>query len=115
MTSMLVQLLYKDRRPLGGASGRRILFDKIYPSIDLLTGRLAERVEQYLRLIDVPVTAADIAQGIDSNASQVTNCLKTMIRDGLIIKTKIDGCVAEYSFSNSSEISMPDSTPDFLK
>ncbi len=96
MPSMISQLLIQPvPKPL--RRGRVIRFGGEEPDIQFATGPLEQRIQSYMRALNFPATAKEIAVGIGSNASRVTKGLKLLIKANKVIVVEIDGCVREYS------------------
>ena len=95
---MISQLLIQPvPQPL--RRGRVIRFGGEEPDIQFATGTIEQRIESYMRALNFPATAKEIALGIGSNASRVTKALKSLIKTKKVIVVEIDGCIREYSLS----------------
>lgn len=92
ISQLLIQPVPKPLR-----RGRVIRFGGEEPDIQFATGPLEQRIQSYMRALNFPATAKEIAVGIGSNASRVTKGLKLLIKANKVIVVEIDGCVREYS------------------
>lgn len=102
MTQFLTDMLH-GRLPtnLPKGKGRLISFTGSDSDIRLTTGSMRERVMGFLYINGTPGVARDIAAGIKSNQGRVMKTLKELVDAGDVEAIKHQGCVMEYSLTNS--------------
>lgn len=98
MASILSSLLFKPTEQ-DHPDGRVIRFDQREANIHFVTGSMEERVLSFVAHEDCPVSAREIAQGINSNPSRVTQTLSRLLLEKRVSKIKVDGCVTQYCLS----------------
>ena len=93
---MINHLLWGGKIKPQDGTGRVVRFGVGEIDINIATGTLHERIENLLTRISDPMTAAEIAHKIGSNASQVSTMLKKMLAAGEVDSISIEGCHREY-------------------
>ena len=98
MPSMLSTLLFnKQEEDQQHSGGRVIRFDQREVNINFATGSMEERILSFMKHEDCPLSTREIAAGINSNASRITQTLSRLILEKKVVKIKLDGCVSQYS------------------
>lgn len=105
MTSIIRAVLFKEV-PKPSTLGRSIKFDETEPDIRFSTGKMHERVMEYLKERDEPLTAKDIALGIGSTTSRVYVQLKRLASGRLIEVINVDGFHPEYTIRSGRDNSV---------
>lgn len=98
MSSILSRLLFRPVEK-DHPDGRVIRFDQREANIHFVTGSMEERVISFMVHEDCPISAREIAQGINSNPSRVTQTLSRLMLEKRVTKIKLDGCVTQYCLS----------------
>lgn len=101
MSQFLADMLL-GQLPKTAGKGRVVSFSQTEIDIRLATGSMRERILAYLRLVETPVTAKEISDGIGSNSSRVHRVLKQLVADNDLELIKVDGSVAEYTLSRQA-------------
>ncbi len=96
MASMLSALLFNKQEDRTHAAGRVIRFDQREVNINFATGSMEERILSFMKHEDCPLTTREIAAGINSNTSRITQTLSRLILEKKVNKIKLDGCVSQY-------------------
>ena len=95
MKSIVSQLLFASIPP-PTSRGRRVRFDIDEPDIILATGPLDERITTLLNRRGYPMSAREIAAGINSNTAQVNKGLRVLMGRGHIEAVHVPGGLREY-------------------
>lgn len=95
MKSIVSQLLFASVLP-PTTRGRRVRFDVDEPDIILATGPLDERITTLLHRRGYPMSAREIAAGINSNTAQVNKGLRVLMGHGHIESVHVPGGLREY-------------------
>lgn len=101
MTSILSSLLFKQEGQ-EHPGGRVIRFDQREVNINFATGSMEDRVLSFMKHEDCPLSAREIAAGINSNVSRITQTLSRLIVDKKVNRIKLDGCVAQYCLTQTN-------------
>ncbi len=96
MPSMLSTLLFSKQDDEQHTDGRVIRFDQREVSINFATGSMEERILSFMKHEDCPLTTREIAAGINSNTSRITQTLSRLMLEKKVNKVKLDGCVSQY-------------------
>ena len=95
MKTILGQLLF-GQVSVPQVPGRTVRFDRESLDMSLATGPMEERVAALLSATGYPMTSSEIAQHLQSNASQVTRGLRKLMSDARVERIEVDGCPREY-------------------
>ena len=99
MASMLSTLLFNRSEDQQHKAGRVIRFDQREVNINFATGTMEERVLNFMKHEDCPLSTREIAAGINSNTSRITQTLSRLMLEKKVDKIKLDGCVSQYSLA----------------
>ena len=99
MVSMLSTLLFNRSEDQQHQAGRVIRFDQREVNINFATGTMEERVLNFMKHEDCPLSTREIAAGINSNTSRITQTLSRLMLEKKVDKIKLDGCVSQYSLA----------------
>lgn len=96
MASILSTLLFNKQDEQEHSAGRVIRFDQREVNINFATGSMEDRILSFMKHEHCPLTTREIAAGINSNTSRITQTLSRLMLEKKVNKIKLDGCVSQY-------------------
>lgn len=96
MPSIISTLRFNKLEEQEHSGCRVVCFDQREVNINFATGNMQDRIISFMKHEDCPLSTREIAAGINSNTSRITQTLNRLILEKRVKKIKLDGCVSQY-------------------